>query len=1299
MTGIEALAPTAADEHSGGSRRQEAKRMTARYPRALRLLTSTVALATVIHPTSWNQEAHAQDNKQVERSDAQNGTRHLPLITDFGDRNNKNKIAILAQQANRLQDAGDYPAAIALWEQILAWSEAQLGPEHLDTATSLNNLASLYSEQGNYSSAEPLFTRALAIREKALGAYHPDTATSLQNLGYLYLEQGNYSKAESLDVRALAIREKALGPDHPDTANSINNLASLYSDQGAYSKAEALYIRALAIREKTLGPDHPDTANSLNNLAFLYSEQGNYSSAEPLFTRALAIREKALGPNHPDTANSLHNLAFLYNEQGNYRKAEPLYIRALAINKKALGPEHPYTANVLSNLALLYINQGNYSKAEPLYISALAIREKTFGPDHPQTATSLSSLALLYAKQGSYGKAMPLYVRALAIDAKALGADHPYTATNLNNLATLYRFQGAYSKAEPLYARALAIREKALGPDHPDTANSLNSLAGLYSDQGAYSKAEPLYIRALAIREKALGPNHPDTATSLHNLGHLYNEQGNYSKVEPLYSRALAIHEKALGPDHPDTANSLDSLAGLYSDQGAYSKAEPLYARALAIREKALGPDHPDTANSLNSLAGLYSDQGAYSKAKSLYNRALAIREKTLGPDHPDTAIILTNLAALHSEQGFHRKAEPLYIRALAIREKALGPDHLSTANSLNNLGALYYYQGIYSKAEELYARALGIIDKTLGPQHAITAITLKNIAELYINQGAYHKAEPYLRRAISAELSVIQREVPHIALYDRQAFLTAHSDSYSFPFAIAVHPDQISALALFFRLNHKGLLADIEQRQSSFARLPGPQKEVAKELRLLNTQLSSATLSPEQRQSIRERQEELERKLYILLPQLKPLIVEAGEVAAALPSGSTLMELQKYQPYDGRKPKDQRWGKSRYLALILKPDGSISPVQLGPAAPIESAIHQALKASAENNSDAKDLWAQVSSLVLKPLIPALSGSRQWFLAPDAELNRVPFAALPSPQDPNKPLAEGVQLRLVTTGRDLLRLQQPAKTAQGNVVMANPNFDRREPSNITVASATKSDNKPQSRSAELDDRPWTLLPATEREGQQIGQLLATRPITGNDATTTRLQQLTSPRVLHIATHGFFKTDVETKPSDPLSALRDQSGMLRSSRGEDPLLRSGLVLAGANQPDADPNDDGYLTAAEAVALQLDGTELVVLSACSTGQGDIRTGEGVYGLQRSLTVAGARSTLLSLWKVDDAATAEFMSRFYKRLKAGEGRSDALAATQKEFREGLVRDPKTNALWDAPYYWAAWQLVGDWRPIKGL
>ena len=379
----------------------------------------------------------------------------------------------------------------------------------------------------------------------------------------------------------------------------------------------------------------------------------------------------------------------------------------------------------------------------------------------------------------------------------------------------------------------------------------------------------------------------------------------------------------------------------------------------------------------------------------------------------------------------------------------------------------------------------------------------------------------------------------------------------------------------------------------------------------------------------------------------------------------------------------------------MLKPDATISAVPLGPAAVIDAQVHKGLSASAQNQSDAQAHWAQLSQLVLKPLLPHLSGSSQWFFSPDGELNRVPFAALPAPQQPGLPLAQAVQLRLLTTGRELVRLQQPPPAGNAALVMANPNYNRPGAKPTPTARAVSVARGPQRRSAELGSSQWTPLPASEREGQQVASLLGTRLISDAAATTTALQRQPGPRVLHIATHGFFVADQESTPTEPLRVIQEGSPLLRSLRQEDPQLRSGLVLAGANQPGLDPSDDGYLTAAEALNLKLKGTELVVLSACSTGQGDIRTGEGVYGLQRSLTVAGARSTLLSLWKVDDAATADFMARYYRRLKTGEGRADALAAVQAEFRNGTAG----NGQWKEPYYWAAWQLVGDWRPVQGL
>jgi tetratricopeptide (TPR) repeat protein len=275
-----------------------------------------------------------------------------------------------------------------------------------EPAGHLLNRAGYYLwERGQYVEAEPLYLRGLEIRDAVLGPEHPDTATSMNNLAVLYKDQGSYDKAESLYRRALEIREKVVGPEHLDTANSLNNLAGLYRVHGKYDEAEPLCRRALEISEKILGPDHPHTATSLNNLAELYRQQAKYDEAEPLYRRALAIDEKALGPEHPDTTIDLNNLALLCFNQGRYQDSELLFQRALEIKEKALGPDHPSTAIGLSNLAFVYSNQGRHTEAEPLYERALQIREKALGPEHPYTLQTCDDLIKLYKKQNKLAEA------------------------------------------------------------------------------------------------------------------------------------------------------------------------------------------------------------------------------------------------------------------------------------------------------------------------------------------------------------------------------------------------------------------------------------------------------------------------------------------------------------------------------------------------------------------------------------------------------------------------------------------------------------------------------------------------------------------------------------------------------------------------------------------------------------------------------------------------------------------------------------------------------------------------------
>jgi tetratricopeptide (TPR) repeat protein len=326
------------------------------------------------------------------------------------------------------------PLALALIGGVAALPE---GAEP-SAAALLNGLAAYRQVAlAAYSSARPLLERGLAIREQTLGPDHPDTASSLNNLGGLLDSQGDLAGARPYYERALAIREKVLGSDHPDTATSLNNVGGLLNSQGDLAGAWPYYERALAINERALGPDHPNTATSVNNLGYLLRAQGDLAGARPYYERALAIREKALGPDHPATATSLNNLGYLLRAQGDPKGARPYYERALAINEKALGPDHPDTARSLNNLGGVFHLQGDPAGARPYYERALAIREKALGPDHPATARSLNNLGHLLRVQGDLAGARPYYERALDVLEKSLGIAHPSTQTVAANTGSL----------------------------------------------------------------------------------------------------------------------------------------------------------------------------------------------------------------------------------------------------------------------------------------------------------------------------------------------------------------------------------------------------------------------------------------------------------------------------------------------------------------------------------------------------------------------------------------------------------------------------------------------------------------------------------------------------------------------------------------------------------------------------------------------------------------------------------------------------------------------------------------------
>jgi tetratricopeptide (TPR) repeat protein len=987
---------------------------------------------------------------------------------------------------------------------------------------------------------------------------------------------------------------------------------------------------------------------SLNKKVGQLYQAGKFAEAIPIAQKSLQLSEKTRGKDARDTATSLDDLGLLYIEMADYAKAEPLLQRSLKIYEKARGSEYPDTAVNLSHLGRLYFKTGNYARAEPLYQRALKITEKALGADHLETAKSLNNLALLYGDEGDYAKAEPLLQRALKICEKALGLEHPYTASAFNNLALHYQKVGDYAKAEPLYQRALKIAEKARGPEHPSMAVALQNLASFYDTMGDYAKAEPLYQRALKITEKAMGSEHPDTATMVSFLAIFYVEVGDYAKAEPLLQRALKICEKVLGPDHPDTGGSLTSLAYLYCTMGYYAKAEPLLQRALKIGEKALGQDHPDTASALNQLAELYRKVHDYTRAEPLYQRALRIREKVLGPKHRDTATSFNNLGLLYRDMGDYSRAKPLVRQAIDINKQALGLEHPYTAKVIRNLSLI---EGVAGDSKEALRLA---IDARRGEER-----TLSNILSFTSEQ-------------------------------QRLEFQKT-TKPYDLPGTLG----KASELAEIV-LREKGVVLDslLEDRLVAEASADAKQRETVNELRgtkqrLMKLQLEMPKDVSEQALKKREtaknelskRIEKLEAGLARQVGGLgrarRALSVTVPQVQAAFGKNDVLIELLRYQHYLGKDKFEGRYG-----AVVIPPMGEPKWIPLGACEEIEKNVHLYQK-SVRGQTDEQTLSSVLYTLheqLWAPMEKALPPeTKTVIISPDGELSFVSFATLVGPDD--KFIGAKYSVRYVASGRDLLREFRTAGNAQTSVY-ANPDFGGKptsRDSNREIAVALRSIEMRDLQNISLPPLPGTAEEAAALE-KRFGD--SAKVFLGSNATKAELRQVNAPHILHLATHGFFLPEVDLgKPIDPLQA--DQE--IPKGKLLNPMHRSGLALAGAQttlqawgRGETPPiENNGIVTAEEVGGLKLDGTWLVVLSACETGSGQARAGEGVMGLRRGFIQAGAQNLLMTLWPISDETTVQIMLDFYDAaLKSGNA-PQALADTERDW---LVKLRKERGLLDA-------------------
>ncbi|CAH3136864.1 unnamed protein product [Pocillopora meandrina] len=587
------------------------------------------------------------------------------------------------------QNHSEFRAALVYGEWMLKIQTKKLGPDHVDVASSYNNLGTLHKALGDTDEAKDFYKRALEIQMKQVGPEHVDVASSYNNLGILHSDLGDTDEAKDCYKRALEIQMKELGPEHVDVAISYNNLGSLHKALGDTDEAKDCYKRALEIQMKELGTEHVDVARSYNNLGTLHSALGDTDEAKDCYKRALEILLKKLGAEHVDVARCYNNLGTLHSALGDTDEAKDCYKRALEIRLKKLGAEHVDVARCYNNLGTLHSALGDTDEAKDCYKRALEIRLKKLGAEHVHVASCYNNLGTLHKALGDTDEAKDCYKRALEIRLKKLGAEHVHVAGCYNNLGNLHKALGNTDEAKDCYKRALEIGLKKLGAEHVDVARCYNNLGSLHSDLGDTDEAKDCYKRALEIRLKQLGPEHVDVASSYNNLGNLHKALNDTDEAKNCYKRALEIRLKKLGAEHVDVAACYNNLGTLHKALGDTDEAKDCYKRALEIRLKKLGAEHVDVARCYNNLGTLHSDLGDTDEAKDCYKRALETLLKKLGAEHVNVATSYKNLGDLHSALGDTDEAKDCYERALVIYISKYGKEHVRTLEVSRNLSRL----------------------------------------------------------------------------------------------------------------------------------------------------------------------------------------------------------------------------------------------------------------------------------------------------------------------------------------------------------------------------------------------------------------------------------------------------------------------------------------------------------------------------------------------------------------------------------------------------------------------------------
>lgn len=817
--------------------------------------------------------------------------------------------------------------------------------------------------------------------------------------------------------------------------------------------------------------------------------------------------------------------------------------------------------------------------------------------------------------------------------------------------------------AEKRFSSAMILYEQGGLTNDIGYLKALANQGLLFTTMGRFTQAVDFTVKALELRKAKFGDKNIGIASSLNNYGVLQFDLGHYNEADKTFLNAVSIIEASAGKQIMQYAIVQNNRAMLLQTVGRFEEADEVLKGAIAITEKLTDAKSKNNLKLLSNQALLYQQMGKYAEADAIYKSM----EKRLGKT-PDYASMLNSQAALYMDMGKEENVEDLLKRSSAIFKSSFGEGSPAYAKSISDLGNFYRYKGRNAEAEPLLDKALAIREKALGVNHPHYVRSQEDLAILYWKKKEMDKAYAMYRKVMDKSLDFINHYFPPMSEAEKTKYWDVLSPRFQrfYNFAIeasasntAVLPDlfdyQIATKALLLNSTNKikrnilasgnkELIRDYKawlDQKEALARLYAYSKDDLKQQKINLDSIERAANAMEKRLS------EISKDFQAGYSTQR---ISYKQVRDLLGPTEAVVEIIRITQFDQKFTAE-----AKYAALVLTKEAALPKlVLLDNGLQLDTRYakfyRNAIQQRVADEYSYKEYWSRIE--------PAIAGKKLIYLSPDGVYNQINLNTL----------------------------------AIGSTGYAINKYDFVVLGNSKDLLAIKMQKKPvANKKATLVGFPdygagsVAALPGTKVEVDNINKILKAAgyvptQFVQKTATEANLKSVKNPTLLHIATHGYFLQDVDVSGSG--------FGVHVENATENPLLRSGLLLSGAGktvtgkaEPNLQSNDNGVLTAYEAMNLELEGTDLIVLSACETGLGELKAGEGVYGLQRAFQAAGANALIMSLWKVDDAATQQLMTNFYANwLKSGN--------KQNAFKQAQLQ---LMTKYKDPYYWGAFVMMG--------